>query len=172
MIQQRINKCYEEDLYYLDLSNLNLNEDDEIFNNKEIIQLLSQVHMLDLSNNHLTKMIDINIYDNIKILNIENNNIDGILNLKYIEELNCSFNNISQINCETLSILIATNNKLTDISHLINLTYIDCSDNPIERIEYMDKLYHLICSTKYISDNYHFEKVEKYKDYYVVQIQK
>jgi Leucine-rich repeat (LRR) protein len=169
MIQERIDLCYNQELYYLDLSNLQLNNND-IFNDKNIIELLKEIEILDLSNNNLTELFDINLYSNITVLNIENNNITSNLNLKYIKELNCSNNFIENITSNNLNILIAPNNKLTNISHLKNVVYLDCTDNPIEKIEYLEKLYHLVCSTNNVSNKFNIDSVEKYDNYYIVNI--
>jgi hypothetical protein len=82
-------------------------------------------------------------YNNdIKILKITNKNIEGILDLskfKYLEELDCSNNNISDIiNIQdSLKYLNCSNNKITSLLNLPDeMTGINCKSNPLKELYY------------------------------------
>jgi hypothetical protein len=80
--------------------------------------------------------------NDIKILNISNKNIEGILNLEdYInlEELYCSNNEITEIInvSNTLKYLNCENNKITKLNELPdNLTGINCKKNQLKELYY------------------------------------
>ena len=94
--------------------------------------------------NNLTKEILSN-YDckqKIKYLDLSNKNISGILDLekfKYLEELNCSNNKITNILnlSTTIKYINCSHNKIKSLLNLPNsLIGINCKYNPIEELYY------------------------------------
>jgi hypothetical protein len=188
ILEVRIDICINEDYFYLDLSEMDLTNDDLllIFENKEIKSLLYKIEMLDLTYNKLTKNINLNEYRNIKYLNIAFNDICHIVECKHIIELNCEHNKITKIisdsiikltahdnliqdvELEDINYLIIYNNKLTKINNYKNIETLDCINNNILNIDYIKSLKSLYCSTNRISKDYNILNIEKINNNYYV----
>ena len=117
-LEIRINMCINEEYFYLDLSEMSLDDDklNDIFENPVIQDILFKIEMIDLSNNNLETFIDINKYTNIKFMNISNNNIQNIVKNDHLVELNCENNKIIKIFSVSLIRLIAFNNLILHIA--------------------------------------------------------
>jgi hypothetical protein len=188
ILEIRIDMCINEDYFYLDLSEMELTNDNLliIFEKDDIKSLLYKIEMLDLTYNKLTKNINLDEYTNIKYLNIGFNGICDIIECKHIIELNCEYNKITKIISNSIIKLIAHDNliediKLKDINYLIiynnkltkiydfhNIEILDCINNNILNIEYIKSLKSLYCSTNRISKDYNILNIEKiHNNYYV-----
>ena len=88
-IELRIKDCEMENYNYLDLSDLNLDNEllEKLINLDKIKFLLNKIKFLDLSSNQLTKLFDFSLYKNILYLNIARNKIEGNIDENNIIEL-------------------------------------------------------------------------------------
>lgn len=190
IIDYRIYECKEEEYFYLDLTNMQLDNDKLyfIFNDENIKILLNKIEMLDLSNNNIDKFPDyISNYSNIKYLNISNNNINGIIEVNNIIELECSNNIIEGIISMTLNVLNCENNKINNI-YCPNINILEINDNNIDelpifknieqlnvantkinKINYIKSLKELKCSTKIISKDYKIKNISFVNNIYYIE---
>jgi hypothetical protein len=186
ILEIRIDMCIKEDYFYLDLSEMGLTDNNinEYFNNDDIKILLCKIEMLDISNNNLCNYIDLDLYSNIKYVNISFNKISDIVKSKYIVELNCENNNITEIisnsivrliahdnlieniNLSNIEYLIIYNNKLKELSDFNNIITLDCRNNNIINIDYIKSLKTLCCTTNVISKNYNILNIDKINNNY------
>ena len=180
-LEIRIDMCIMENYFYLDLSEMELTNIQliDIFENEQIIIILSKIEMLDLSNNNLSSYINFDMYNNIKYLNISFNKISNTIISNHIIELNCEHNSIDKIISNTIIRLIAhnnlieyielinveyliiNNNKLTELCNFNNIKVLDCINNNILNIDYIKSLEILCCSTNKISKDYNIKNIEK-----------
>ena len=165
----------------MELTNIQLIE---IFENDNIKTILYKIEMLDLSNNNLSSYINLDIYNNIKYLNISFNEIFGTVKSNYIVELNCENNKINKIISNSIIRLIAhdnliefidlinveyliiNNNKLLELCNFNNIKVLDCINNNILNIDYIKSLNSLSCSTNKISKDYNIKNIEKINNNY------
>ena len=188
ILEIRIDMCINEDYFYLDLSEMNLTNNELllIFEKEEIKSLLYKIEMLDLTYNKLTKNINLEPYTNIKYLNIGFNEIFDIIVCKHIIELNCEYNKITKIishsvikliahdnliedlELKDINYLIIYNNKLTKINNYNDIETLDCINNNILNIDYIKSLKSLYCSTNRISKDYNISNIEKINNNYYV----
>ena len=167
-IELRIEDSKIENYTYLDLSKLEIDDLHllKLFKLEIIINLLKQIEFLDLSNNNLTQLPDLFNYPNILYLNVSFNNIEQhIINNNLIEltchnnkiksiksdkltHLNASNNQIDVLDIPEIKILIISYNNLNWISNYINLKYLECIQNQINKIDNMLELEEL-----YIGNN-------------------
>lgn len=167
-IELRIEDSKMENYRYLDLSKLDINNENlsKLFKLSRIIELLKKIEFLDLSNNNLTKMPNLSIYPNIKYLNISFNNIEQDIIDNNLVELSChnnkiksivsdklthvnaSNNQIVSIDIPNIKVLVISFNKLNLIPSYVNLRYLECIDNKIININNMLELEEL-----YIGNN-------------------
>jgi Leucine-rich repeat (LRR) protein len=190
IIDYRIYECNQEEYFYLDLSNMKLDNTKlySIFNDENVKILLNKIEMLDLSNNNIDKFPDyISNYSNIKYLNISNNNINGIIEVNNIIELECSNNIIEGILSISLNVLNCENNKINNI-YCPNITILEINDNDIDelpilknieqlnvvntkiqKIDYIKSLKELKCSTKIISKDYKIKNISFVNSIYYIE---
>lgn len=167
-IELRIEDSKIENYAYLDLSKLEIDDLHllKLFKLKIIIDLLKQIEFLDLSNNNLTQLPDLFNYPNILYLNVSFNNIEQHILDNNLIELTCHNNKIKSIKSDKLTHLSASNNQidLLDIPEIkiliisynnlnwipnyINLKYLECIQNQINKIDNMLELEEL-----YIGNN-------------------
>lgn len=167
-IELRIDECIRENYNYFDLSHMKLDNKllEELFNLKEIDELLSKIYFLDLSNNILTHIPDLKKYKNIKCIDISYNKIKGnIINNNWtelvckhnhietiksesLEKLIASDNNIEELDTPNIKLLVINNNKLKELLECDQLNYCEIMNNRLEKINKMDNLTEL-----YIADN-------------------
>jgi len=167
-IELRLDDSKTENYNYLDLSKLGLNDKifSELLNLERIKIILGKIYFLDLSNNSFECIPNLENYRNIKILDISFNKIDREIINNNLEELICNDNKINKIssksllrlnasnniidslNISNIKILIVNNNKLNYLESYLNLEYLECIDNNLNKLDNMLKLEEL-----YISDN-------------------
>lgn len=167
-IELRIDECIRENYNYFDLSHMKLDDKllEELLSLKDIEELLSKIHFLDLSNNILTRIPDIKKYKNIKCIDVSYNKIKGdIINNNWselvckhnhietiksesIERLIASDNEIDEIDIPNIKLLVINNNKIKELHECDKLNYCEIMNNKVEKINKMDSLTEL-----YIADN-------------------
>jgi hypothetical protein len=125
------------DLSHLSLSHLNIIFTKEHFNNCEI---------LFLNNNKLCGHIDFSNFSNLKVLDIESNNIESIKLPRSLIELTASNNNIERLQSDLINLerLIINNNKFKILEEYSNLELLDCNTNKIDIIKYYPKIKKII----------------------------
>ena len=142
--EKYLKKIVLDNIYYLDLSNRNLNDED-----LENIKLFSDLTALSISNNNITDLSSLVTNDNINMLNASKNNISDISvlgQMSKLEHLNLEENNISDISIinklNKLLVLNISNNpinwneKLTN-NHIANL---EISKTGLDNISYIKDL--------------------------------
>lgn len=159
-IEMRITDSQMENFEYLDLSNLNLNDEllEQLLNLDRIKKILSKIKYLDLSTNNLIKYPNLIKYNNIVYLSISKNNIGGIINDNNLIELTCDYNKISKIQSSSITKLSANNNllknidipnikvlhinynEITNVEEYFNLEYLECIENKIKNVKNLFKL--------------------------------
>ncbi len=165
-IELRIKDSQMENYEYLDLSNLDIDDNnlEKLFSLDRIKEILSKIKFLDLSSNNLTIYPDLSEYPNILYLSIFNNKIDGeiidnnLLELscdnnlitkiksKTITKLNASNNHIKKISIPNIKVLLVNNNKLNNIDEYEDLEYLECISNEIKTINNLANLKELFVS--------------------------
>jgi Leucine-rich repeat (LRR) protein len=138
-------------------------------NNK--ITRISSMSITKLSaNNNLIKSIHV---PNVKVLNINHNQLtvlDEYYNLEYLE---CISNEIKFIkNLINLQEIYVANNKLENISNLPNLIILNCVNNPIKKITFFEKVNLILCTTPVVSSKYKISNITKMKNDYLINIDK
>lgn len=136
--------------------------------NKYFEKLKIKINNSNINKNNKKTCNLLDKYDeNIKILNLSNQNIEGILNLekfKNLEELNCSNNKITEIiNLPYIKYLNCSNNKISKILFLPNderLIGINCKSNPLTHLYYP----FIVKPNKYPSNLTHLEFYEQFND--------
>lgn len=227
-IELRIKDSEMENYDYLDLSNLNLDDDllEKLINLDKIKTLLKKIKFLDLSSNKLKKFIDFSSFKNIIYLNVARNNIEGAIEDNNIIELSCEYNNIISIKSKSIEKLNACDNKIInleipklkimlinnnnletledqdkveylecmnnklknigkfnklkeiyiannlieDFNEMNELKVLNCINNPIKKIKYLGKLNIILCSTPKISSKYNIKNISKIKKDYLINL--
>lgn len=167
-IELRFEDSKMENYRYLDLSKLDIDDEqlERLFELERIKKILEKIEFLDLSHNKLKSLpnlkkyknilylsisfnkIDKNIHDdNLLELTCHNNNIKSI-NSNKLTHLNASNNNIESIDIPNINILIINYNKLLWMPSYLNLKYLECIGNKINKI---DSMY--ILEELYIGEN-------------------
>lgn len=156
-IELRIEDSRMEQYKYLDLSKLEIDNNylSQLFELKKIIKILEQIEFLDISNNKLCKLPELKKFPNIKYLNVSFNQIEGnILDDNLLEltchnnliksiksnkltHINASNNQIETIDVPSVQILIISFNQINWIPSYIELKYLECIDNNINKIDNM-----------------------------------
>ena len=227
-IELRIKDSEMENYNYLDLSDLNLDDEllEKLINLDKIKNLLNKIKFLDLSSNNLKKFIDFSNYKNIIYLNIARNKIEGDIEDNNIIELSCEYNNIMSIKSKSIEKLNACNNKIInlvipklkimlinnnnlelledqdkveylecmnnklknigkfnklkeiyiannlieDFDEMNELKVLNCINNPIKKIKYLGNLDLILCSTPKISSKYNIKNISKIKKDYLIKL--
>lgn len=167
-IELRIEDSKMENYKYLDLSKLDINDEMfvELLDLERIEKIMRKIEFLDLAHNKLKKLPNLKKYPNILYLSVSfnqinqdiednnlleltchNNNIKSIKSKK-ITHLNASNNNIECIDVPNISIMVISYNKLLWIPSYLNLKYLECISNKINKIDSMCELEEL-----YIGEN-------------------
>lgn len=164
----RIEDSKIENYKYLDLSKLDITDDhlNELFKLDKITYILERIEFLDLSNNKLTQIPNLKKFPNILYLSVSFNQIEGNIHVNNLLELSCfnnkiksieseklthlnaSNNQIESINVPKIKILIISHNKLNWIQSYVDLIYLECIENELEKIDNMIELEEL-----YIGNN-------------------
>jgi uncharacterized protein YunC (DUF1805 family) len=167
-IELRIEDSKMENYIYFDLSKLDI--DDEmlikLFELERIKKILEKIEFLDLAHNKLTTLPNLKKYPNILYLSVSFNKINqdiednNLLELtcndnniksiksKKLTHLNASNNNIEYIDVPNINLMTINNNKLFWIPSYLNLKYLECIGNQINKIDSMRVLEEL-----YIGEN-------------------
>ena len=163
-IELRIEDSKMENYKYLDLSKLGIDDNQliRLFELEKINQILKQIEFLDLTNNELIYLPNLKKYPNILYLNVSFNKInqhiydDNLLELTChnnqiksiksdkLTHINASYNNIDFIDIPNINILIISYNKLNWIPSYLELKYLECINNQINKIDnmlYLEELY-------------------------------
>ena len=167
-IELRFEDSKIENYRYLDLSKLDIDDNqlNRLLDLEKIIKILGKIEFLDLSHNNLKLLPNLKKYSNILYLNVSfneinqdiednnlleltchNNNIKSIKSNK-LTHLNASHNNIELIDVPNINILVISHNKLIWIPSYLNLKYLECISNKINKIDSMYMLEEL-----YIGEN-------------------
>lgn len=167
-IELRIEDSKMENYKYLDLSKLDIDNNYliRLFELDKIKYILKQIEFLDLAHNKLTYLPDLKNYPNILYLSVSfniinqhihddnlieltchNNQIKSIKSNK-LTHLNASHNDIILIDVPNINILVISYNKLNWIPSYIELKYLECVSNQINKIDNMINLEEL-----YIGEN-------------------
>lgn len=167
-IELRIEDSRMENHKYLDLSKLSIDDNQliRLFELEKIKHILKQIEFLDLAQNELTLLPDLKIYPNILYLSVSFNKIcqhiqdDNLLELschdnqiksvrsKKLTHLNASYNQIDLIDVPNINVMVISFNKLNWIPSYLELIYLECISNHINKIDNMINLEEL-----YIGDN-------------------
>lgn len=145
-IELRIKDSEMENYEYLDLSNLEI--DDEIlpklFALNKIKKILEKIKFIDLSNNKLTAYPDLSKYKNIIYKSISHNYLTGDIIDSNVVELSCDYNNIKRIISKSVTKLNAANNLLQYID-VPNIKFLVVNKNKLEYIQSYPELEYLEC---------------------------
>ena len=167
-IELRIEDSKMENYKYLDLSKLDIEDEQliRLFELDKIKYILNKIEFLDLAHNKLTSLPDLKKYPNILYLSISFNSIEQHIQDDNLVELTChnnkiksiksnkllrlnaSHNNIDMIDVPNINVLVINYNKLFWIQSYLDLTYLECIGNQINKIDHMINLEEL-----YIGDN-------------------
>jgi hypothetical protein len=184
---------------YLDLSSNNLTKTPDLSKYKNIIYLsiskneiegvISDNNLIELTcdfnkitkitsstitklsaNNNMIKSIYV---PNIKVLNINYNQLTELGEYPNLEYLECISNEIKIIkNLFKLQEIYVGNNKLENISNMPSLLILNCVNNPIKKIGYLEKVNLILCTTPVISSRYKIANINKMKNDYLINIEK
>lgn len=167
-IELRIEDSKMENYKYLDFSKLDIDDEQlmRLFELERIKYILKKIEFLDLSHNKLTMLPNLKKYPNIYYLSVSfniinqhihddnlleltchNNQIKSIKSNK-LTHLNASYNDIEMIDVPNINVLIISYNKLIWIQSYLELKYLECIDNQINKIDNMYNLEEL-----YIGNN-------------------
>ncbi len=145
-IELRIKDSQMENYEYLDLSNLEI--DDEILPKllslNKIKKILSRIKFLDLSNNKITIYPDLSEYKNIIYKSISHNKLSGDIIDNNVVELSCDYNNIKRIMSKSVEKLNAGNNSIEYID-IPNIKFLVINRNKLEYIKSYPDLEYLEC---------------------------
>ena len=125
---------------------------DDILDSNVFTYNIDSVTILDLSYLNISNLSGIEDFSNLKILNCSNNNLSN-LNLSQnlqLKEVYCSSNNLdylSVVNLNNLDILDCSFNNLIniDVSQNIELDLLQCSKNQLTELEVNTNLGYLYC---------------------------
>jgi hypothetical protein len=151
-IDLRLKLSKDEKYEFLDLSSLKITNKSlkKLFSLDIIKNILQKIYYLDLSDNRLEIIPDLHKYENIKVLNVSYNNIQGHINNNNYVELVCKNNKINSITSSSLEVIDASQNEITYINTK-NVTYLCISNNQLSEIENYKNLEYLECAYNKIS---------------------
>lgn len=170
-IELRIEDSRMENYEYLDLSKLEIDDEHliRLFELSRINDIMKKIIYLDLSNNRLKFFPNLTKYPNIKYLSISHNEIEQDFKDENLIELTCQYNKIKSIKSNKLThlnasnneitvldvpninILIISQNKLNWIQSYVELKYLECIDNQIQKIDNMINLEELYVGKNNVS---------------------
>lgn len=179
-IELRIEDSKMENYRYLDLSKLEINDDilSQLLILNKINFILNKIEFLDLSNNNLTKFPDLTKFTNILYLNISfnlidhniiddnlieltcHNNLIKSIKSKKMTHINASNNLINFIDVPNVKILIISYNKIDWIPSYLDLTYLECIENNLIKIDNMLELEELYIGNNRISNIFNMPKLK------------
>jgi hypothetical protein len=167
-IELRIEDSKMENYKYLDLSKLDIDDDQltRLFELDKIKYILKKIEFLDLAHNELTFLPNLKKYPNILYLSVSFNKInhhiqdDNLIELtchnnqiksiksNKLTHLNASYNDINLIDVPNINVLVINYNNLNWIASYLELKYLECISNEITKIDNMINLEEL-----YIGEN-------------------
>lgn len=141
-IEYRLNDAKKNDFMMIDLSYLSLDNLNEIF----ISEHHKKCEILFLNNNNLSGYCDFSKFLNLKVIDVQTNNIEELIIPKTIIELTASDNIIENLQSDlpNLERLIINNNKLKTLYEYSNLELLECTSNQIEVIGFYPKIKKII----------------------------
>jgi hypothetical protein len=145
-IELRIKDSEMENYEYLDLSNLEIDDEllEELFSLKKIQSILKKIKFIDLSNNHLNTYPDLSEFPNIIYKSFSFNSIIGEINDNIVVELSCDYNKITKIKSKSLTKLNASNNYIEYLS-VPNIKFLVINKNRLDTIDSYQDLEYLEC---------------------------
>jgi len=141
-IKYRMNEAEKNNFMIIDLSHLSLSHLNMVFTKEQY----NLCEILFLNNNNLCGYIDFSKFSNLKVLDIESNNIDTLQLPKSLIELTASNNNITKLQSDLINLerLVINNNKLKILEEYANLELLECNTNRINIIKYYPKIKKII----------------------------
>jgi len=142
-IELRIEDSKMENYRYLDLSKLEIDDKYliQLFELKKITNILNKIEFLDLSNNKITLIPNLKKFQNIIYLNVSFNLIEQNIQDDNLIELTCHNNKIQSISSKKITHLNASNNLIESIN-IPNIKILIISYNKINWIaSYIDLKY-------------------------------
>ncbi len=145
-IELRIKDSQMENYEYLDLSNLEIDDEilPQLLSLGKIKKILSRIKFLDLSNNKITIYPDLSEYKNIIYKSISHNKLSGDIIDNNVVELSCDYNNIKRIMSKSVEKLNAGNNSIEYID-IPNIKFLVINRNKLEYIKSYPDLEYLEC---------------------------
>ena len=92
-----------------------------------------------MSENRLTQLPDLSDYPNIKCITISRNNISGTITNHNFIEMSAEFNNLECIISNSIEKLVASNNKITNIT-IPNVKFLVINNNLLSKLDSYEKL--------------------------------
>lgn len=141
-IEYRINDAKKNNFTMIDLSHLSLSHLNQIFTPEHY----ERCEILFLNNNNLFGVVDFSKFCNLKVLDIQTNNIQSLILPNFLIELSASDNSIEELQSDlpNLERLIISNNKLKTLKEYTNLVLLECAYNSIELIRFYPKIKKII----------------------------
>jgi hypothetical protein len=148
-LEYRLNECENNNFVYLDLSHLDL----LILPKSQLLKWshvnkLKYIKYLFINDNKLVKIDNtFDIFNNLEVLDISNNNLSDILYLPlYLKELSCHNNILNNIPFHKyLHRLDCSLNKIYELSQYPNIKTILCYDNNITKLHTYPNATTIIC---------------------------
>ncbi len=169
--EYRLKDCVIEHKTTLDLKELELT----YFNISKIPQeLINSIRNLFISDNTITKISDLSMFNKLEILDISRNDLKHLPLLpSSIIELNCEHNKLQDIkpliNCKKIERINVSNNLIEDLltsgefDKLNNLDILECSFNKLKYIPNILSLNKIVCNDNNITQIENSKKI-KYID--------
>ena len=141
-VEYRMNEAKKHNFMMIDLSHLSLSHINQIFKSEHY----QNCEILFLNNNHLSVFVDFTQFVNLKVLDIQSNNIESLKLPNTIIELSASDNSIEilQLNLPNLERLLINNNNIKILEEYPNLELLECATNKIEIIKFFPKIKKII----------------------------
>ena len=141
-LKYRMNEAMKNNFMMIDLSHLSLSHLNEIFK----LEHYENCEILFLNNNKLSGFIDFSKFCNLKVLDIQSNNIELLRLPSTLIELSASDNSIEilQSDLPNLERLVINNNNIKILEEYKNLELLECAINKIEIIKFFPKIKKII----------------------------